>query len=108
MATTLVYNAHMEQMIWGKRACRCVQCAWVWFAEGERPKICPNRKCRSRKWNADLGQLENLQPVDVRVVAAGPSNAEFKAAETRYRKCSHGGNEYTCGRVACKIKTGRA
>lgn len=97
----------MIQEIWNKLACRCVQCTWVWFADNkERPKICPNRTCRSRKWNADLEQLEAMKPVDVRIIAAGP-NREFKVAETRYRKCQHGDNEYTCERTACKIKTGR-
>lgn len=49
----LVYIAHMAtSQIYDRMVCKCEHCTHVWIAEVSESSICPNRACRSRKWNS--------------------------------------------------------
>jgi hypothetical protein len=42
------------------RLWECDLCGWRWiYVEGKRPTQCPNRKCRTRKW--DMKNFKELQ-----------------------------------------------
>lgn len=37
-----------------RKVAHCDECGAEWWAKGEYPKQCPNRECRSRKWNRSV------------------------------------------------------
>lgn len=47
------------------------------------------------------------RPTEPQTETYTPREPEKISEKPRFRKCQHGGNEFTCGRTACKIKTGR-
>ena len=77
------------------RLCLCEVCAWLWLVGMSRvlPARCPNRACKSRKWNAGrvagkVAQAESAAAalqVDRKEMPAGlkPSDAQRWIREHR-------------------------
>jgi hypothetical protein len=49
---TSVYNAHMAEI--QVKGWQCDVCGYIWLRVSVVPSHCPNRSCRSRRWNSGV------------------------------------------------------
>lgn len=61
-----------------RKAWVCDECEHEWLAGEEYPKQCPNRGCRSRRWNAGGGPGTDV----VEAVESGGKEAPRRAAKS--------------------------
>lgn len=64
-----VYNEHMAEI--QVKGWQCDVCGYLWLRTEVIPTHCPNRECRSRKWNT--AALVNGKPAVSKAVTGGSS-----------------------------------
>lgn len=61
---TSVYNVHMG--VTQVAAWECDRCGYIWLkVSGSHPTHCPNRKCRTRRWDVSSTNEVRCQPEQV-------------------------------------------
>lgn len=86
-AHALVYNAHMGLVT--REVWKCDVCGHEWIPRksGLEPSHCPNRECRSRRWNSGrqdglgVGRTQNLPEVSTRVPVLSGVRDDGKAGD---------------------------
>lgn len=71
MLHTVVYNAHMAEI--QVKGWFCDVCGYIWLRTETIPSHCPNRDCRSRRWNS--GVSVNGKPAVSKAATVGSTPA---------------------------------